>query len=116
MGLKSILMVSAIGLATIMIAPVADAGGKLTGAEIKAELIGKTWSYRGKSTGTTVYGANGTVSYTDKKWGSDSGTWWIKGNKWCRKYKKNKKVQCLTYTRLGRSKYKTNSGYTMTPK
>lgn len=88
----------------------------LTGKEIKAEIIGRSFHYKGRmGTGITHYGRDGTVSFEDKRWGKDSGPWWIEGNKWCRTYRRYRHTRCMTFERLGDGRYRSSSGFVYTP-
>jgi hypothetical protein len=61
----------------------------LKGAEISQVLKGK-FAYSGKSSGTTTYSGNKIVTI-DKKHGKLTGTWRVKGNKYCRTWLTPKK-------------------------
>ena len=60
----------------------------LTVAEVKQEIIGKSFSYVGKSKGIVTFNAGGTVNADTNKFGKLKGKWWFKGSKWCRIFSK----------------------------
>lgn len=51
----------------------------LTQQQIVATHVGKCVSYWGKTRGTQCILANGTTNCDDKKWGKDTGKWWLEG-------------------------------------
>ena len=87
----------------------------LTAVEIKKSASGKTFSYSGRYSGVFGTRSNGTAWLKSSKGRSKTGKWWISGNKFCRKWNKEK-AQCATWTPIGGGKFKTSNGYTLTPK
>jgi len=89
----------------------------MSAAQIKQEIIGKSFSFVGRSSGTVSYDPGGTVASVSKKFGKLSGKWWFKGSKWCRIYSKwPKRTRCLGFQKLANGKYRTSNGATLTPK
>lgn len=84
---------------------------QLKGSEIKSLLSGKSFSYSGKTKGSSSYSAGGSVRVSDNKSGKLSGRWWISGNSYCRKFRKGK-AKCLTIRKVGAGKYRSSNGYT----
>ena len=84
---------------------------KLSGAEIKSLLSGKSFRYSGKTSGTSTYTSGGRMTVSDSKFGKLSGRWWVKGSSFCRKYPRGK-AKCMTIRSLGGGKYRNSSGYT----
>lgn len=64
----------------------AQAGSKyLTGPEIGDLFTAASFEYWGKTKGTSHYTPT-TFTVKDEKLGEYSGKWWIKDNKYCRKF------------------------------
>jgi len=55
---------------------------KLKEAEITTAISGKTFAYSGRNSGVLTYTSN-SFKGKDKKHGKFSGTWWVKGDKYC---------------------------------
>ena len=88
---------------------VADSKTALTGEQLRSELVGKTlkrvWT-NGKNTdaGTQTLATDGTVSLKMDSGFVDSGTWTIKGNLLCEKWK-TVQSGCAPIYKMGDGKF-----------
>ena len=112
------LLLAAVGVLLIGSSSAALAQTKwLTVAEVKQEIIGKSFSFVGKSKGTVTFNAGGTVTASTNKFGNLKGKWWFRGTRWCRIYSKwPKKTRCLRFKRIAGGKYHSSDGSKMTPR
>jgi len=100
-------LITALLLAT---ATTAQAGSKyLTGPEIGDLYTGHSFEYWGKTKGTSHYTPT-TFTVEDEKLGAFTGKWWIKDNKYCRKFT-NGFRHCDKVKREGDDLY-SSKGYT----
>ena len=90
----------------------------LVGDEINNAISGKTFWYSGKTQGITYRGTitfkeDGAVSSKDLAGFSDSGKWWVDGDKLCRQFKKAKTDQadCQTVAQSGVISYRLSGGF-----
>lgn len=99
-----------------------SAAANLTGAQMKTEIVGKTVFFKTKkgNTGRVRYSKNGKskLSKTNFDLKKDSGTWRIKGNKFCTTWKviRKGKERCFSMSKTGAGKYASNDGTVMTVK
>jgi len=85
----------------------------LTGQQFVDLHAGKCVSYTGESTGTQCYGADGTTRYEDNTYGSDTGTWEVRGNDVCERFIKDPGLDCGPVSAAGGGRY-TDGYYTWT--
>src|SRR5260370_34332177 len=88
----------------------------LSGNDLKAKIVDKTCSWTaGKTSGTISFTADGVAKGTGQS-GSLVGTWRIKGNRFCDKFKdRNKgKESCFTFDETSPGSYKGSTGFTAT--
>lgn len=90
----------------------------LTGDDTTNAISGKTFWYNSKTQGITYRGTvtfkeDGTVSSKDLAGFSDSGKWWVDGDKLCRQLKKAKTDQadCQTVAQSGVISYRLSGGF-----
>ena len=97
------IMVGAAGLAGSSGPAAAE---RLTGKQIKALLSGKTIVYWGKVSGTTRFTRGGSATYRFSSGKSETGRWWVSGNKYCSQYRKLRKgkASCTSITAIGGGK------------
>lgn len=73
--------------------------------------VGKCISYSGPTTGTQCYNADGSTSYDDKRYGTDTGTWEYRDGKICVKWSKEASENCQVYTQESDGSFKDAGGY-----
>ena len=82
-------------------------GGKLTGDQIRSALAGTTLTGTGSRGGTweATYAKDGTLSLivVDSSW-SDSGTWEVKGDRYCSERSK-RAYRCLDVYKVSDSEF-----------
>jgi hypothetical protein len=89
----------------------------LSGAELQAELVGKSFSWKtidGKTSGKAIYKSDGSAVLRDTKFPGlkiDSGKWVVKGNKLCVTWTKIRAGTegCYTVTKQSDGSYKTST-------
>lgn len=86
----------------------------LSADEIKAVIVGKTFTYWGKSKGKVKWTRTTVRYWGDDKWGADKGKWWLDGNKYCRQYP-GQKAKCGRFKSNSDGSYSATSGYKMKP-
>jgi hypothetical protein len=89
----------------------------LSESELKKKIVGKTCEWtNGKLKGTSVYSADGAAKVVDNKKNNLVGTWQIKGNELCDKYKKREhgREVCFTFDETSPGAYKGSIGFTAT--
>lgn len=85
----------------------------LSADQVQKELVGKSLGYSGAFSGNIVYQRGGKIAYTAKG-KKFSGEWKLKNNKMCTRLHTNVregKWSCFTFSRTGKSTYKTSLGY-----
>lgn len=93
---------------------------KLTGNQIKAELVGKsgTWkSADGKLNGTTrISGSTQDITGNFQGFSEDRATWRIKGNQFCNTFSKIRqgKEFCQDIRKIGPNQYKFGNNTVLT--
>jgi hypothetical protein len=95
----------------------------LSGAQLQAELIGKSLSWKttdGKSSGKIAYKSDGSAVLRDTKFPGlkiDSGKWIVRGNKLCVTWIKSRagKEGCYTVTKQSDGSYKTSTNIILGP-
>lgn len=83
----------------------------LSDAEFEATHVGKCVAYTGASDGTQCYNADGTATYDDASYGTDSGTWTFSNGQFCVKWSKEAGTACSTYSHDGNGGF-TSGDYT----
>ena len=110
--MKKILFTAVFIFATINVSHAAN----LTSAEIKSDYVGHSYTFKTKedATGTIKVSKNGKLklSKTNFALKSDSGTWVVKGNKFCNSWKKIRKgkEKCFSINDSGNNKYRYSDG------
>ena len=85
----------------------------LSADQIQKEIVGKSLGYSGAFSGNIVYRRGGKISYTAKG-KKFSGEWKFKSNKMCTRLHtniRNGNWSCFTFSRTGKSRYRTSLGY-----
>ncbi|AGI69693.1 hypothetical protein OAN307_c43070 [Octadecabacter antarcticus 307] len=85
----------------------------LTGQQFMDLHAGKCVSYTGPSIGTQCYAADGTTQYDDTTYGTDTGTWEVRGNEVCERFVNDPGLDCGLITSMGGGTYSDGS-YTWT--
>lgn len=93
----------AIGLSAISTTSFA-ASKRMNADEVKAFLTGTTLVYKGKSSGKVSYTGT-SFKGTDKKYGKFSGTWNVKGTKYCSTLSNRSSAKCGTWKDKGNGVY-----------
>jgi hypothetical protein len=86
----------------------ANAGSTLTAKQVRAEIIGKWFTYKGSKGNMQLrLGSDGKIYGRSTGGHYIQGTFKLKGNRYCSKIKlRNYKEQCGTYSRLGKCRYR----------
>lgn len=100
------------GLSLLLFAAPATAQ-QLTGQEFIDTHAGKCLTYTGPTDGTQCYNADGTTSYQDEVYGTDTGQWLIRGDDVCVRYTKEPALDCGPVSSVGDGSY-TDGSYTWT--
>lgn len=111
MSYKHILLVLAVAVVSGATAIPALAKS-LTGAEVRAAMVGKTITTRYFGMRITMrYQRNGTVS-AKSLLGTVNGTWRARGNRICTTFPSGpaKGTDCVSYTKTGSNRYRTSAG------
>jgi hypothetical protein len=88
----------------------------LTAPQLKEKVVGKTCTWvNGKASGTSNYAADGSASVTVSG-AANIGTWRLKGNQICDKFKdmRQGKESCFTFDETSPGSYKGSIGFTAT--
>ena len=101
-----------IATALVALAGTASHASELTGDEFKATHSGKCFAYTGPSTGTECYNADGSASYDDSAYGKNNGSWSIRGNQVCTRYR-GEGLSCGPIMRVNKNTY-SDGEYTWT--
>ncbi|MCK0096733.1 hypothetical protein MWU60_14220 [Yoonia sp. F2084L] len=108
--LKLIMPVTALGF-TLLATPAT--AQQLTGQQFIDSHAGKCLTYTGPTNGTQCYNADGTTSYDDAIYGTDTGEWSVRGDDICVRYTKEPALDCGPVTSVGGGSY-TDGSYTWT--
>ena len=73
--------------------------------------VGNCVSYTGPSTGQQCYSADGTTTYKDQRYGTDSGTWEYRDGKLCVKWSKEATESCNAYNLEADGSFSAATGY-----
>jgi uncharacterized membrane protein len=76
----------AVAMAAAVLAVLAAPGAQaqtLSAEEVVSLHAGRCVSYWGPSQGTQCFGADGTTTYRDRRYGSDTGRWEMRGDEMC---------------------------------
>ena len=74
---------------------------QLSAAEFQSTHSGRCVSYSGPSVGTQCFGADGTTSYDDQTYGTDTGRWTMRGDSVCVNWRSEPGWDCGPITRTG---------------
>ena len=89
------------------------AAQQLTGQQFIDTHAGKCLTYSGPTSGTQCYNADGTTAYEDETYGSDTGTWIIRGDDVCVRYTQEPALDCGPVSNAGGGSF-TDGTYTWT--
>ncbi len=76
--------------------------------------VGNCVTDTGPSDGQQCYAADGTTTYTDKRYGTDQGTWEFRDGQVCVKWSKEAAESCNAYVREGTESFSAATGYKWT--
>ncbi len=76
--------------------------------------VGNCAAYTGPSTGTQCYEADGTTTYSDESYGSDNGTWEMRGDEVCVKWSRETATACNVYIKQADGSFSAATGYKWT--
>lgn len=74
---------------------------QLTGQSFIDLHADKCVSYSGESSGVQCYSGDGTTQYDDTTYGSDTGTWEVRGNEVCEQFTQEPAWDCGPIMSLG---------------
>ena len=98
----------------VTLAGTAAQAAQLSGDEFVATHAGKCFTYTGPSSGKECYNTDGTATYDDASYGKNNGSWSIRGNQVCTRYR-GEGLSCGPITRVNGNTY-TDGEYTWTIK
>ncbi|MEQ9260718.1 MAG: hypothetical protein RIG84_16650 [Roseovarius sp.] len=108
--MKAIGTVGAAG-ALAFLAGQAVAGEPVTEAMFLDTHVGNCVAYAGPSSGRQCYAADGTTTYEDQSYGTDSGTWEYRDGQVCVKWSREVAESCNAYLREPDGTFSAATGY-----
>ncbi|MEM1079866.1 MAG: hypothetical protein AAGI09_15225 [Pseudomonadota bacterium] len=111
---KSALTLAATAALAFM-TPMDASAANLTAEEFKSIHTGKCFDYSGPTKGQQCFNADGTTTYTDESYGSDTGKWTMRSNQVCVNWSAEPGWDCGAIARVSADTY-SDGEYTWTIK